>query len=67
MFLKVIARVAASVIIIVVLQNFAANNFLHIGGEFSAVYKGAGICSDIILLVIILIILWLFIKFMVCD
>ena len=42
-FLKIIARVAADVIIIIILRNFIANNFLHIGGEFSAVHKRAGI------------------------
>ena len=41
--LKVTARIAAGVIIIVILRNFTVNGFLHIGGEFLAVYRGAKI------------------------
>ena len=48
---KVIARVAASVIIIIILRDFIVDGLLYIFYEFSAVHERAGIYFDIILLV----------------
>ena len=37
--LKVTARVAAGVIIIIILRDFTVNGFLHIGGKVLVVHK----------------------------
>ena len=67
MSLKVTTRVAARIIIIIILRDFTANGFLYVFYEFSAVHKGARIYFNIILLTIVSAILWFFVELMVCD
>ena len=60
-------RVAAGVIIIVVLRDFTINDFLHVFYEFSAVHGRAGVYFNIILLIMVLTVLRFFMKLIIYN
>ena len=64
---KVATRVTTSVILIMILCDFAADNGLYVYCEFLIIHKRAGVCRDIILLIIISVVFWFFMKLVVPD
>ena len=52
-FLKVTARVAVNVIIIIIFWDFIINGLLYVFYEFLAVHKKAEVCFNIILLAMV--------------
>ena len=64
---KVITRIVITVILVMILRDFTANNFLYVYYEILTVHKRASIYFNNILLIVFSTVLWFFIKFMIFN
>ena len=64
---EVAIKVAISIILIIILSTLIVEGGLHVNGELSIIHKKAGVCFNIILLIIISTVFRFFMKLIIYN